>query len=811
MFSVLFAFLFAASAPVNLYITQPISEKDIHKALAQGYWITDYVGDCAISLAPAGKPVPPSAQLIASNLDEDSLWLVQPMSERVSLPSLNAFDSVPDAVYQSERFWIIRGAPISREQLDELKLYALPLSAKCLIQPRPTDIPTQPADLPEAREAMTMLTADQLMSYDQSLADFISRYTFDARFVDAQEWSDSVFPLLCGKLSHQSYSITDNYYSLPFTALKTDEELIVQNGSVYRKTTTGCEQYNTGMNVTNGYFSPDGNYTYICGFNGYVGWNTQPKDYSDWTVIQTGYAVNLNAIYTESNKIWAVGDAGTLLYSPDRGSNWQKIDLGLSTISHLLDIGKFKTGADGNYKYFISGKTGVVLNSDNGINWTRLITPGGSGWFSSICGFYNPTSNCNEVMITGFGDVIITPDGGTTWRSATTSSYEWKDSAYNAGRLWVVGCTAWHAYVAVSDDYGNSWNNQLNANSKEAYRISLPSEATNNRAYICGLKCYMKTDDGGISWQDMESPKNTYQNCVFEISGTRSPDEFVIICAHEDSYSNVPYIACPGADDNGSGSAAVLALSKVMSKWNFDKTVRFVLFSGEEQGMKGSESYAEQCVAEGENIVAVLNMDMIGYNHQSVSDFIVWYYLTGSELSDFIISCNGVYSPGILLSQEEDPRSDHHYFGSNGYQAVTFIEPVPEDYPYLHTQFDLPSALDPEYFLSGAQLMLATAMELAVPNGLRYIPEPAPPVHPADPYIYPNPLRPNAGTRDFFLIVNLQAGDRVTVCDLSGEQVLQETAATPSITWAPQVASGIYFYTIKTAHGVFKGKLAVIK
>jgi len=72
-----------------------------------------------------------------------------------------------------------------------------------------------------------------------------------------------------------------------------------------------------------------------------------------------------------------------------------------------------------------------------------------------------------------------------------------------------------------------------------------------------------------------------------------------------------------------------MAAAKVMSQYTFNHTVRFVTFSGEEQGLLGSKKYAEEAYGKGENIVA-LNLDMIGYS-KNVDDKILVYYNTNEE------------------------------------------------------------------------------------------------------------------------------------------------------------------------------------
>jgi len=80
-----------------------------------------------------------------------------------------------------------------------------------------------------------------------------------------------------------------------------------------------------------------------------------------------------------------------------------------------------------------------------------------------------------------------------------------------------------------------------------------------------------------------------------------------MLCGHYDTVA-----VSPGADDDGSGTAAVLAIASVLSNYHFNHTIRFITFSGEEVGTYGSFTYARDVSYRGDNIVAVLNMDMIG-------------------------------------------------------------------------------------------------------------------------------------------------------------------------------------------------------
>jgi Zn-dependent M28 family amino/carboxypeptidase len=83
----------------------------------------------------------------------------------------------------------------------------------------------------------------------------------------------------------------------------------------------------------------------------------------------------------------------------------------------------------------------------------------------------------------------------------------------------------------------------------------------------------------------------TVYNTVGEIKGTKKPDEFVILGAHIDSWD-----LAQGTTDNGTGTSIVLEVARILSKNGVkpDRTIRFCLFSGEEQGLYGSKAYVDQ-------------------------------------------------------------------------------------------------------------------------------------------------------------------------------------------------------------------------
>lgn len=99
-------------------------------------------------------------------------------------------------------------------------------------------------------------------------------------------------------------------------------------------------------------------------------------------------------------------------------------------------------------------------------------------------------------------------------------------------------------------------------------------------------------------------------NIEAEITGSSNDSPIFILSAQYD----VSNPESPGALDNGAGIAALLAVAKVLSEYTFHNTIRFIAFSGEEQGLLGSYAYAQEAYLKNEPIVAVLNADVIGNN-----------------------------------------------------------------------------------------------------------------------------------------------------------------------------------------------------
>jgi hypothetical protein len=187
-------------------------------------------------------------------------------------------------------------------------------------------------------------------------------------------------------------------------------------------------------------------------------------------------------------------------------------------------------------------------------------------------------------------------------------------------------------------------------------------------------------------------------------------DEIYLVCAHYDSVSG-----SPGVDDDGSGVVAAMTAAYIMRNYSFNHTLRFVTFSGEEQGLLGSHEYVVEAYNNGDNIVGALNADMIGYALTQYQGNRIKIY---EDESDWLYSYTEIISQQyndyiglITLQSGFSWGSDHYYFWEYGYDALFYHEYEFND--YYHSPEDNISNMNITYAIKGSRLVLATLAELA--------------------------------------------------------------------------------------------------
>lgn len=216
-------------------------------------------------------------------------------------------------------------------------------------------------------------------------------------------------------------------------------------------------------------------------------------------------------------------------------------------------------------------------------------------------------------------------------------------------------------------------------------------------------------------------------NVIATKTGLITPDDIYLITAHLDDTSQTPYYYAPGADDNGSGSAAVLHIADVLRNYNFASTIRFVLFTGEEQGLWGSNAYAQMVYQRGDNILGVFNYDMIAYN--SDANWEVNLHVNSDPetiaLADLFIDVDAAY--GLALAPIKitglGGGSDHQSFWNYGYAAILGIEDMDDFNPQYHTTGDRIGNNDFDYYTEFTKAAAATLAHAAgvLSGGIGYL------------------------------------------------------------------------------------------
>jgi hypothetical protein len=187
----------------------------------------------------------------------------------------------------------------------------------------------------------------------------------------------------------------------------------------------------------------------------------------------------------------------------------------------------------------------------------------------------------------------------------------------------------------------------------------------------------------------------TLANPIAEKRGSVRPNEWIVIGAHYDSRNinrcEVSGIQ-PGANDNASGCAAVMELARVFANVPTDRSLRFICFSGEEQGLLGSYRYVQALSAAGElgRVKLMINLDMIAHDPsatfkariETTPEFQTLYPLFASAAVDYAPELNLIQATGTQA------YSDHWPFIASGVPSIFTWEDGAAIYPQYHTAQD---------------------------------------------------------------------------------------------------------------------------
>ena len=212
------------------------------------------------------------------------------------------------------------------------------------------------------------------------------------------------------------------------------------------------------------------------------------------------------------------------------------------------------------------------------------------------------------------------------------------------------------------------------------------------------------------------------------IEGSEKPNEVLVISAHYDHVGIKDGEVYNGADDDGSGTVALLEIAQAFEKAKKDghgpkRSILFLHVTGEEHGLHGSRYYSENPLFPIANTITDINIDMIGRRDEAHANTNNYVYVIGADrlstdLNTICTVANAKYTKLDLDYKYNDPkdpnhfyeRSDHYNFAKNGIPAVFLFNGVHADY---HKKTDEPNKIEYDALAKRAQLAFVMAWELA--------------------------------------------------------------------------------------------------
>lgn len=196
---------------------------------------------------------------------------------------------------------------------------------------------------------------------------------------------------------------------------------------------------------------------------------------------------------------------------------------------------------------------------------------------------------------------------------------------------------------------------------------------------------------------------------------------FVLLCCHYDSISEKPSVAAPGADDDASGVAAVLEISRILKGVALKRGILFAAFGGEEQGLFGSTACAEVAAKDKWAIDVVINLDMVSFRSNGAESKIVVEYDQGNRNPGNDAAAKAY---GLLMAQAAADyttleaehtdiwNSDYLPFEAKGYACIGAYNA--EDNPFYHKSTDTQANIDFNHHAEVTKMVLATIALIAM-------------------------------------------------------------------------------------------------
>ncbi|REC78528.1 leucyl aminopeptidase [Chryseobacterium elymi] len=357
----------------------------------------------------------------------------------------------------------------------------------------------------------------------------------------------------------------------------------------------------------------------------------------------------------------------------------------------------------------------------------------------------------------------------------------------------------------------------ITSNLQEFSNLGIKTTGSLNNANTLAWIKNKYTSYGYSASQIVEDPftfgSTSSKNLVITKTGTLYPDKYVIICGHYDTVTG------PGTNDNGSGTSVILEVAKILKDVPTEYSIKFIHFSGEEQGLYGSSHYANNIAYQNGvkklDIKLVFNLDQVGGKLGKTNTKIVCERDTAGQsgnnaasntVTQQLATCTTLYSP-LQTSISNAYASDYIPFEQKGYVITGFYE-YTRSYTE-HTVNDTFTNVDPVYVFKVAKAAVGAMQHFATASSVitAVSADKEKPVKSLESVkIYPSPAKdiltvelPDPMIKDF----------TVEITDLQGLSVLK--VANKSQMNVSRLKNGIYLCTVKTEGSSITRKIIIEK
>ena len=214
------------------------------------------------------------------------------------------------------------------------------------------------------------------------------------------------------------------------------------------------------------------------------------------------------------------------------------------------------------------------------------------------------------------------------------------------------------------------------------------------------------------------------KNIEATLNGTNKDcDEAIVFNAHYDTVK-----VSPGANDDGSGVVAVLAAAFILNKFEFNRTIKFVTFSGEEVGLLGARAYVKELYENNEELLVEFNADMIGYaetaqggRNVTLSPTVDAHWII-EEINSVNNNCSigfNINVGGNITTERSRGGSDFYDFMLFGYEVIAFWESEWKR-EYFHSEEDTIEHINFSYLVNVTKLIVGSLAHLADKNEINY-------------------------------------------------------------------------------------------